>query len=105
MKSNNQLIQELEDEGILETPEIINAFKSVDRIDFVLETDKDRAYLNIPLSVGYGQTISQPYIVAFMTEAAMVDKNSKNYGYRIVGKFLTYRKVLIKLSRKSKYQF
>jgi len=54
------LIKELMEEGILKTPSIIDAFEKVDRKDFVPEELKDRAYLNTPLPIGYGQTISQP---------------------------------------------
>lgn len=62
------LIKELMEEGILKTPSIIEAFEKVDRKDFVPEELKDRAYLNTPLPIGYGQTISQPLTVAFMLE-------------------------------------
>ena len=62
------LIKELMEEGILKTPSIIEAFEKVDRKDFVPEELKDRAYLNAPLPIGYGQTISQPLTVAFMLE-------------------------------------
>ena len=62
------LIKELMEEGILKTPSIIEAFEKVDRKDFVLEELKDKAYLNTPLPISYGQTISQPLTVAFMLE-------------------------------------
>ena len=62
------LIKELMEEGILKTPPIIEAFEKVDRKDFVPEELKDKAYLNTPLPIGYGQTISQPLTVAFMLE-------------------------------------
>jgi len=41
----------------------------------VLERDKPRAYANHPLPIGYGQTISQPYIVGYMTEMLGVDED------------------------------
>lgn len=62
------LIKELMEEGILKTPSIIEAFEKVDRKDFVTEELKDKAYLNTPLPIGFGQTISQPLTVAFMLE-------------------------------------
>lgn len=40
----------------------------VPRHEFVPSEQRDRAYLNRPLPIGYGQTVSQPYIVALMTE-------------------------------------
>ena len=52
----------------MKTPSIIEAFEKVDRKDFVPEELKDKAYLNTPLPIGYGQTISQPLTVAFMLE-------------------------------------
>lgn len=62
------LVKELIEEGILKTPSIIEAFEKIDRKDFVPEELKDRAYLNTPLPIGHGQTISQPLTVAFMLE-------------------------------------
>ncbi|MCD6280561.1 MAG: protein-L-isoaspartate(D-aspartate) O-methyltransferase [Deltaproteobacteria bacterium] len=48
---------------------IINAFLEVPRHKFVDEHLKYKAYEDYPLPIGYGQTISQPYIVALMTQA------------------------------------
>jgi len=50
-------------------PAVLLAMQSVPRHRFVLEKDSAEAYEDHPLSIGFGQTISQPYIVAFMTEA------------------------------------
>lgn len=47
---------------------VIEAFRQVPRHEFVPETLRDRAYDNGPLPIGEGQTISQPYIVALMTD-------------------------------------
>jgi protein-L-isoaspartate(D-aspartate) O-methyltransferase len=44
------------------------AMAEVPRERFVREGDEDVAYLNMPLPIGHGQTISQPYIVALMTD-------------------------------------
>jgi protein-L-isoaspartate(D-aspartate) O-methyltransferase len=52
----------IEDEGVLE------AMRSVPRHLFVPSASVDLAYGDHPLPIGYGQTISQPYIVAWMTE-------------------------------------
>ncbi|MCK4387016.1 MAG: protein-L-isoaspartate O-methyltransferase [Candidatus Pacebacteria bacterium] len=62
------LIKELIAEGVLKTPEIITAFQKIDRRDFVRAGDTEVASANRPLPIGYGQTISQPYTVAFMLE-------------------------------------
>ncbi|MFP4302841.1 MAG: protein-L-isoaspartate(D-aspartate) O-methyltransferase [Alkalispirochaetaceae bacterium] len=56
------------DEGI-EDPETVEAMRAVPRHEFVPEDLRGRAYRNTPLPIGHGQTISQPYIVAYMTEA------------------------------------
>ncbi len=50
------------------SPDVIDAMKRVPRHFFVPEGLRDRAYGDHPLPIGEGQTISQPYIVAFMTE-------------------------------------
>lgn len=62
------LIDSLVGDGYLKTPEIIKAFKKIDRIDFVPEEYKSEAYINAPLPIDFGQTISQPLTVAFMLE-------------------------------------
>lgn len=49
-------------------PSVLKAIGKVPRHEFVPERYRDRAYLNRPLPIGHGQTISQPYIVAIMTE-------------------------------------
>jgi len=48
---------------------VLSAFLEVPRHKFVEEYLKYKAYDDYPLSIGYGQTISQPYMVALMTEA------------------------------------
>lgn len=63
-----QLIDSLVEDGWLKTPRIIEAFRKVKRRDFLPEEIKDLAELNEALSIGYGQTISQPLVVAFMLE-------------------------------------
>jgi len=47
---------------------VIYALETVPRHEFVPDDLKSRAYLNRPLPIGHGQTISQPYIVAIMTD-------------------------------------
>ncbi|MEL0107646.1 MAG: protein-L-isoaspartate(D-aspartate) O-methyltransferase [Rhodospirillales bacterium] len=47
---------------------VMNALQKVPRHQFVGADQHDMAYLNRPLSIGQGQTISQPYIVAVMTD-------------------------------------
>jgi len=56
---------------------VLNAMKKVPRHEFVPEKYRKEAYNDHPLPIGYGQTISQPYIVALMTELADVTKGEK----------------------------
>lgn len=49
-------------------PGVLEAFLSVKRHKFVLPGDIGEAYCDFPLSIGQGQTISQPYMVALMTQ-------------------------------------
>ena len=53
----------------IEDPAVIEAIRTVPRHRFVPDEFRAMAYNNHPLPIGYGQTISQPYIVALMTEA------------------------------------
>ncbi len=57
-------------------PRVLEAMRKVPRHLFVPPALRDRAYRDCPLPIGYGQTISQPYIVAFMTEAARLTPQS-----------------------------
>lgn len=71
------LVNELIGAGYLKTPAIIDAFQKTDRKDFVCEENKDEAYINEPLPIGYGQTISQPLTVAFMLELLQPEKGNR----------------------------
>lgn len=62
------LVEILTKRGVLKTPAIIRAFGAVDRSQFVKPDFKADALADEPLPIGYGQTISQPYTVAFMLE-------------------------------------
>jgi len=62
------LIDSLIEKGWLKTERIIEAFKKIKRVDFLPEDIKNLAELNEALPIGYGQTISQPLVVAFMIE-------------------------------------
>ncbi len=57
-------------------PNVLRAMRVVPRHAFVPAAQRAYAYEDRPLYIGYGQTISQPYIVAFMTEALRLDPNS-----------------------------
>ena len=68
MKTNEELIQSMQNSGVLKTPRIIKAFEKIDRKYFVPEGFKEEIYRDAPLPIGGGQTISQPSTVAFMLE-------------------------------------
>ena len=58
-------------------PSVIQAMRQVPRHQFVTESEQEYSYEDRPLPIGYGQTISQPYIVAFMTEALRLQTTDK----------------------------
>lgn len=64
----SKLIDSLIKEGWLKTPAIIDAFCAIERADFLPDNMREMASLNEALPIGYGQTISQPLVVAFMLE-------------------------------------
>lgn len=71
------LIDNLIEQGWLKTPEIIKAFRKIKRVDFLPEDLKNLAELNEALPIGYGQTISQPLVVAFMLELVQPKEEEK----------------------------
>lgn len=62
------LVAALRQEGIHDA-RVLRAIAEVPRDRFVLPQDRDVAWENQPLPIGFGQTISQPYVVAYMLEA------------------------------------
>ena len=69
-KLREQMVRrQIADRGISD-PNILEAFRAVPREAFVAEPHRARAYDDHPLPIEAGQTISQPYIVAVMIEAA-----------------------------------
>ncbi|MGH8552947.1 MAG: protein-L-isoaspartate(D-aspartate) O-methyltransferase, partial [Methylococcales bacterium] len=56
---------------------VLQALRKVPRHRFVPEDQVDRAYENCPLPIGYGQTISQPFIVAIMTDLLNLQPNHR----------------------------
>jgi len=68
-EQNERLVEHLIAVGALKTSRIIKTFKKVQRYLFVREDLLMHAYDDVPLPTFHGQTISQPYTVAIMTEA------------------------------------
>ena len=71
-----KLVEILKDEGI-KSQKVLNAILKVPRHMFVPQEYLSLSYENEALPIGYGQTISQPYIVALMTEALNLQGNEK----------------------------
>ncbi len=61
----------------IEDPHVLSAMLKVPRHEFVAGDNKNLAYADFPLPIGKGQTISQPYIVALMTQSAQLQPNDR----------------------------
>jgi protein-L-isoaspartate(D-aspartate) O-methyltransferase len=72
-RTRDRLVKRLEQSGIKQ-PEIIERIRNVPRHLFVDEALSSRAYEDNALPIGQGQTISQPFIVALMTQALLEDE-------------------------------
>ena len=64
---HDMVVQQIRERGVLQ-PEVLRAMESVPRHLFIPGEHRDQAYADAPVPIGQGQTISQPYIVALMTE-------------------------------------
>ena len=71
-----RLILELREFGIVDS-NVLSALEKIPREDFIPENFKHQAYENIALPIGENQTISQPFVVAKMTQLLEVKKNHK----------------------------
>lgn len=71
--ATDRLAKQLERRGITDTA-VLDAIRAVPRHLFVREHLQSQAYADLALPIGQGQTISQPYIVAKMTELLEVEK-------------------------------
>ena len=84
-----RLVNNLIREGYIKSDEVKKAFLRVPREAFVLDSLKMRAYIDTPLEIGKGQTISAPHMVAIMCEALDVKKGQKileigaGFGYHV----------------------
>ncbi len=73
---NNMVNYQITARGITDK-KVIETMRKVPRHEFVDQYLKDSAYADRPLSIGMGQTISQPYIVALMTESLELTGNER----------------------------
>jgi protein-L-isoaspartate(D-aspartate) O-methyltransferase len=61
----------------IRSPRVLDAMSTVPRHLFIPEPSRAEAYNDSPVPIGYGQTISQPYIVAFMTQALEIASDDR----------------------------
>lgn len=71
-RTRERLIRRLQEQGI-DDPAVIEVMRNTPRHIFVDEALSHRAYEDVALPIGYSQTISQPYIVALMTQLLLED--------------------------------
>lgn len=67
-EDRRRLVDSLVERGYVESEAVEEAMRAVPREEFVPESAKGRAYEDAPLSIGEGQTISAPHMVAMITE-------------------------------------
>jgi len=75
-RTRDRLVQRLKEEGI-QDERVLEIIRSTPRHLFVDEALSSRAYEDTALPIGHGQTISQPYVVARMTEALLAGSEMK----------------------------
>jgi len=68
--------EQIEARGV-RAPAVLAAMRAVPRHELVPASERDRAYEDHPLPIGHRQTISQPYIVALMTELAGIERGDR----------------------------
>ncbi len=76
-RTRDRLAARLQDKGITDN-QVLSAIRSTPRHLFVDEALASRAYEDTALPIGYGQTISQPYIVAKMTEVLLANSPAQS---------------------------
>ena len=111
-RTKNMVVNQLRKRGIIDTA-VLDAMSTVPRHRFVSRIYRSMAYTDNPLPIGHGQTISQPYVVALMTQLLQLDGKHKvleigsGCGYQtailsILSKKVITFEVLSSLSTKSR---
>ncbi len=75
-RERQELVDNLSEKGINDIY-VLKAIGEVERQKFIPKAIRHHAYKDVALPIGYGQTISQPYTVAFMTQALKLKTKSK----------------------------
>ena len=76
-EARDRMVQRQVERRGITTERVLEAMRQVPRHAFVPPPQADHAYEDRPLPIGYGQTISQPYIVAYMTELVQPDSTDR----------------------------
>jgi protein-L-isoaspartate(D-aspartate) O-methyltransferase len=76
-QERDRLVLNLWNEGYLKTEKVKQAFLSIPREEFVPDFLKKYSYVDTPLEIGNGQTISAPHMVAMMCETLDINKGQK----------------------------
>jgi protein-L-isoaspartate(D-aspartate) O-methyltransferase len=105
--NKEQLIESLKNKGALKSGDVIKAFERVERENFVDTVYKSYAYTDEALPLFSGQTISQPYTVAVMTEALELHKSQRvlevgtgsGYQAAIIAEIIGSRGILFTIER------
>ena len=71
-KRDRMVVEQIEARGVKD-PVVLSAMRAIPRHRFIPTTNQDLAYRDGPVGIGEGQTISQPYLVAMMSEALRVE--------------------------------
>jgi protein-L-isoaspartate(D-aspartate) O-methyltransferase len=77
MEQRRQMVREQIEKRGISDQEVLEAMGKVPRHLFVPQVHREASYEDHPLPIGYDQTISQPYIVAYMTQAALLRPEDK----------------------------
>jgi protein-L-isoaspartate(D-aspartate) O-methyltransferase len=77
IKEREEMVAEQIQARGIKDANVLSAMRIVPRHAFIPESEQKQAYGDYPLPIGFDQTISQPYIVAFMTEALELKPDSK----------------------------
>lgn len=105
-EERRQMVRQLESAGIRDR-RVLAAMLKTPREEFVEPAQRTRAYENCPLPIGWNQTISQPYTVAFMCEAAMPKETDRaleigagsGYGAAVLSRLVRFVDTVERLPR------
>ena len=76
VKAKEMVDRQIAGRGLRDT-KVLSAMSKIDRALFVPSQEKHRAFSDHPIPIGHGQTVSQPYVVAAMTEALQLKSTDR----------------------------